>query len=69
MGNNRKMMIAVAVLIVLVGGWFYFQHEQREKEQSARELRLSGNVDIREVSLAFRGSDRLGELHQGHLRL
>ena len=62
MGNNRKMMIAVAVLIVLVGGWFYFQHEQREKEQSARELRLSGNVDIREVSLAFRGSDRLGEL-------
>ena len=62
MGNNRKMMIAVAVLIVLVGGWFYYQHEQREKEQSARELRLSGNVDIREVSLAFRGSDRLGEL-------
>lgn len=62
MGNNRKMMIAVAVLLVLVGGWFYYQHEQREKEQSARELRLSGNVDIREVSLAFRGSDRLGEL-------
>ena len=62
MGNNRKRMIAVAVLIVLVGGWFYYQHEQREKEQSARELRLSGNVDIREVSLAFRGSDRLGEL-------
>ena len=26
------------------------------------ELKLSGNVDIREVSLAFRGSDRVGEL-------
>ena len=62
MGGNRKLILAAAVLVVLVGGWFYWQHEKREEAQAARELRLSGNVDVREVSLAFRGSDRLGEL-------
>ena len=62
MGNKRNLFIAIAVLVLAVGGWLYYRSEERAAAQSARELKLSGNVDVREVSLAFRGSDRLGEL-------
>ncbi len=62
MGNKRNIFIAVFVLLLAAGGWFWYQSAEREREQSAHELKLSGNVDVREVSLAFRGSDRVGEL-------
>ena len=62
MGNKRNLFIAIAVLVLVVGGWLYYRSEERAAAQSTRELKLSGNVDIREVSLAFRGSDRVGEL-------
>ncbi len=62
MGNNRKILIVVALLVLVVGGFLYHQREERAAAQSARELKLSGNVDVREVSLAFRGSDRVGAL-------
>lgn len=62
MGNSRKIILAVAALILLAGGWFYHYRQEQAAAQSARELKLSGNVDLREVSLAFRGSDRLEEL-------
>ena len=62
MGSKRNLYIAIAVLVLAVGGWLYYQSEERAAEKSAHELKLSGNVDVREVSLAFRGSDRVGEL-------
>ena len=62
MENNRKILIVVALLVLVVGGFLYHQREERAAAQSARELKLSGNVDVREVSLAFRGSDRVGAL-------
>ena len=59
---SRKMLIWLAAIVLIGGGYLYHQKEERAAAQSAHELRLSGNVDVREVSLAFRGSDRLGEL-------
>ncbi len=61
MGKPRNILIAIAVLVLLAGGWFFYQSAESEK-LSAHELKLSGNVDVREVSLAFRGSDRVGAL-------
>ena len=65
MGNKRNLFIAIAVLVLVVGGWLYYQSGERAAARSAHELKLSGNVDIRDVSLAFRGSDRVGELLVG----
>ncbi len=59
---SGKMIAIVGIVLLISAAWLYHQREERAAAQSAHELRLSGNVDVREVSLAFRGSDRLGEL-------
>lgn len=52
----------ILVLLVLAGigaaGYFYWQSRQTNSAQ----LQISGNVDIREVSLAFRVSGRVQEV-------
>ena len=40
----------------------YQQHEAAVKRAAAQELTLSGNVDLREVTLSFRESDRIKEM-------
>ncbi len=63
MGQKKKkigilLVLVVAVVTIVCGmnqGWF-------GNDKNAHELVLAGNVDVREVSLAFRGSDRLKEL-------
>ena len=53
----------VIVLLMAVGGYFYFDRAASAAEHEREtELKLSGNVDVREVSLAFRQSDRIAEL-------
>jgi HlyD family secretion protein len=57
----KKTLILVAVLAValLAAGLFWWkQHEKRE----TGALELHGNIDIRQVSLAFDGSGRVAEL-------
>ena len=57
---NRKIGL-VLVLAVLVGGgayWFY----TKEKGKDQDELKLYGNVEIREVLLSFRVAGRLESL-------
>lgn len=54
----KKTLIAilVAVLLLVVGGWFWWHGRgANDKDQ----LVLDGNVDIRQISLAFDGSGRV----------
>ena len=48
---NKKPLIAVAVvaLVGAAGGWWYFHRTSTPSDQ----LVLYGNVDVRQVSLAF----------------
>ena len=64
-------VIAVVLLAAILGGWWY--HHSREL--AASRLTLYGNVDIRQVALAFNGSARIEKMlvvegqqvHKGHL--
>lgn len=59
----QKKMVAVLVLLAfLAGGIFYWRANAAREAAAAQELTLMGNVDVREVSLAFRQSDRIKEL-------
>lgn len=57
---NKKPLIAIAVVAVLVaaGGWWYAQRSATPSDQ----LVLYGNVDLRQVSLAFNANERVAEL-------
>lgn len=63
MQRKKKIIVILLISIVMIvtvafgmnNGWF-------GGNKNEHELVLSGNVDVREVSLAFRGSDRLKEL-------
>ena len=58
-----KKFFAIILLAAVIGGaFFYFNHEEKVQAERANELRLSGNVDVREVTLAFRQSDRIAEI-------
>lgn len=57
---NRKPLIAIAVVAVVAaaGGWWYANRSATPSDQ----LVLYGNVDLRQVSLAFNANDRIAEL-------
>lgn len=54
---KAKFLGAVVVLLALIGGLAYWQHSKNRPIDGA--LVLYGNVDIREVELAFRQPGRL----------
>ncbi|MFA7585555.1 MAG: biotin/lipoyl-binding protein, partial [Novosphingobium sp.] len=55
----RQRVVIVAVIVVAVGaGWLWAQRGGSDDET----LRLYGNVDIREVQLAFRQSGRIEQM-------
>ncbi|HEX8962972.1 MAG TPA: secretion protein HlyD [Rhodocyclaceae bacterium] len=56
---KRRNALVAAILAVVIGGGAWAIHAARE---AGRELSLSGNVDIREVNLAFRVGGRLASL-------
>ena len=61
--GKKKLVSVVIVLLMAVGGYLYVDRaSSAAEEQRELELKLSGNVDVREVSLAFRQSDRIAEL-------
>lgn len=62
--GNKKKPLAALVLVVLLGagGYCYYQSENQAAWQQEHQLSLSGNVDVREVALSFRGSDRIKEI-------
>ena len=57
-----KRVLVLAVLVVVVAAaWFVWTH--RRPTESPSVLVLHGNVDIRQVSLAFDGSGRIAEMN------
>lgn len=54
----KRFVPALAVLALAGGGGTFWWFHQ-ERQPPARELRLYGNVDIRQVQLAFNGSERI----------
>ena len=57
---NMKLAAAVAV-VELARGLGCFVYQQYQAKKAARQLTLYGNVDVREVAVAFRESDRIAE--------
>lgn len=59
MKNRRQISILLAVLIVFggfLGGWAFFQKEPKE------DIILYGNVDFRQASIAFNGTERIADI-------
>ncbi|RUM39747.1 MAG: hemolysin D [Desulfobulbus sp.] len=61
MKGKIKPLVILLLLAGLIGGALYFT--RRSKEGPDNQLRLYGNVDIRQVQLAFQESGRLLKLH------
>lgn len=57
--SRLKLIIVVVVLAVAAGLWWWIQQTDRDDGQ----LRLYGNVDIREVQMAFRQPGRIAQLY------
>ena len=55
--NKKIPIIAGLVAAVIAGGWWFRSHTTAQ----THELVYNGNVDLRQVSLAFNGSDRIRE--------
>ncbi|WP_418248587.1 biotin/lipoyl-binding protein, partial [Dialister invisus] len=59
LGRNRKsVIIAVVLVIAFAAGYFFYKSRNAEQGR----LILYGNVDIRQISLAFNGSGRIEEM-------
>ncbi len=62
MANKKKLrFILVLVILGAIGGGIWFWQSKRETV-SDNELLLYGNVDIRQVELAFNGSERIADM-------
>jgi len=59
---QRKILLVILVAVALgaagAAGWYFFHH----RAVSNDELTLYGNVDIRQVQLAFNGSERIATM-------
>ena len=72
---KRKIIIPLLVIVVLGAAGVFFWQRTHHHEAPATALTLYGNVDIRQVQLAFNGSDRIDRMlvregeavHQGQL--
>ena len=63
MANNRKKCISIIIaLLIILGGAGYYAYYQYEAYMAAHHIVLQGNVNLREVNVAFRGSDRIASL-------
>jgi HlyD family secretion protein len=57
---KKVLVLAVLAVAVAVAAFVW---TRREAAEPPRHLELHGNVDIRQISLAFDGSGRISELH------
>lgn len=56
----KKALIPVLIIVAAVAGWLWWSGRNAD---SGNELVLYGNVDIRQVSLAFDGSGRIAKMN------
>ena len=59
--KKKIIRISVPLIIVVAAGGFWWWNLHRNPAQS-RQLALYGNVDIREVDLAFNGNQRIASI-------
>lgn len=66
MKQKRKVIILVLLLVLLAAGGFYYQ-EMAKNRQPEGQLQLYGNVDIRQVEVAFYDTGRIKNIlvHEG----
>ncbi len=57
---TRKILVPILIAAVATAGWLGWRHYH--PEGPATEWMLYGNVDLREVSLAFNNSERIAEV-------
>lgn len=62
MRTKGRIGVVLALVILIASGSFYYWWRTEQQENSHNELTLYGNVDIRQVELAFNGSERIAEL-------
>ena len=63
LGRNRKsVIIAVVLVIAFAAGYFFYKSRNAEQGR----LILYGNVDIRQISLAFNSNGRIEEMLKEH---
>lgn len=55
----KKLIPVIVILAAVAGGWYWWS--QRSSAEDG-DLTLYGNVDIRQVALAFEGTGRISEL-------
>jgi HlyD family secretion protein len=58
MSKRLRIAVALAVLLGVAAGLWWFTHHRSGDD----ELVLYGNVDLRQASLAFNGSERIAEI-------
>ena len=58
----KLLLFSLVLLAAGSGAYLYHAHESAMQHERAAHLKLSGNVDIREVTLAFRPSERISEI-------
>jgi len=58
----RKRVITVVVLAAIVAGVVWWWQHPEAGDDTAGRLTLHGNVDIRQVELAFNGSERIARM-------
>ncbi len=58
---RRRILVVILLVIIAVGAgvWLWQLHKNKK---SGTELVLYGNVDIRQVQLAFNGNERIATI-------
>lgn len=59
---KRKILIPLLVIVVLSGAGVFFWQRTQQNEMTDTALTLYGNVDIRQIQLAFNGTDRIDSM-------
>jgi HlyD family secretion protein len=60
---KKKLPILIVLLIIgVVSGGYYWRHKSAQTATDGSTLVLYGNVDIREVRVAFNGSEHVSEM-------
>lgn len=62
MRKKKRILLLLILLIVVAGGSAFWWWRSGQEEKLGNDLVLYGNVDIRQVELAFNGSERIATM-------
>ena len=55
--EHKSLLIILIIIVLACAGFYYYK-----QSQSNKELKLYGNVDVRQVSLSFNASERIDSM-------